>query len=308
MFHEPVMPGEAVELLIKDPQGTYLDGTLGGGGHAQAILERLEKNGRLIGIDKDQEALDFASKRLEPFSQQLITRQGDFKDAERILSDIGCDTVDGVLLDLGISSHQIDSAPRGFSFDRDASLDMRMDSREKITAHEIINTWDESKLAGIIKKYGEEKRHRAIARTIVWERRRNPIDRTTQLRDVICRVIHGQYQIKSVARVFQAIRIAVNGELENLIEFLLKSFTILNPGGRFVIISYHSLEDRIVKQFFKKEALGCTCPPEVPICICGKQSRLRILTRRPIVASEAEVRSNSRARSAKLRAAEMISK
>lgn len=306
MFHEPVLKKEAVDLLFTNENGIYLDGTLGGGGHALAILERLGPHGRLLGLDLDNEAIEFAVNQLKPFKDRIVIQQGNFKELDKFLKNLKIDQVHGILLDLGVSSHQIDTAARGFSFSLSGPLDMRMDSKQKLTAYEIIQKYSESELSNIFKTYGEEKRSRAVARIIVKERKKSPIQTTEALREIMSKVLPYQNRVKSLARIFQALRIAVNEELKNLREALNLSIDYLLPGGRILIISYHSLEDRIVKDFFKGESVRCVCPPEVPVCVCGRKGRLKILTKRPVRPSEEEVRRNPRCRSARLRASERI--
>jgi 16S rRNA (cytosine1402-N4)-methyltransferase len=306
VFHEPVLKNEAVDLLITNENGIYLDGTVGGGGHAQAILERLGPQGSLIGLDLDEEAIDFATERLKPFKNRVRIQKGNFKDLDKILTGLNIERVDGILLDLGVSSHQLNAAERGFSFSLKGPLDMRMNSKQKRTAYEMINTYSESELSTLFKTYGEERKSRAIARAIIKERKLSPIQTTEELRTVVSKVLPYQHRVKSLARIFQALRIAVNEELNNLAEALKIGFGCLYPGRRMLVISYHSLEDRMVKDFFKQEASRCICPPEAPLCICRKQGTLKILTRRPVRPSEAEIRKNPRSRSARLRAAEKL--
>jgi len=306
VFHEPVLVEEIRNLFITAPSGIYVDGTLGGGGHSEAILNQLSNKGRVIGFDLDAEAINAARKRLKQFNHRFISVQANFKDIEQVLKDLNIKKVQGVLLDLGISSHQIDTADRGFSFDRDAELDMRMNREQSLTAKKIVNTFSQQELSDLFKKYGEEKRHRAVARRIVQQREASKIETTHELKATVSKVLPFQQRAKSLARIFQALRIRVNQELQNLSEFLSAAIECVAAGGRIVIISYHSLEDRIVKEFFKKESERCVCPPELPVCVCGQKGRLRILTKRPIGPSEEEQQRNPRSRSAKLRAAEII--
>ena len=306
MYHVPVLTKEAVGYLMGDKNGCYVDGTLGGGGHAEAILQQLSKKGRLIGIDQDPEAIEFAKERLREFKKKFNIVQDNFGNLKIILKKVGVEKVNGILLDLGISSYQIDTPERGFSYSFDGKLDMRMNTGQKLTAFEIVNEYPESKLAEIFKTLGEERRFRAVARAIVKARKLKAITTTFDLKNAITQVLPFQNRVKSLARVFQALRITVNDELANLKEALQTSLKFLAQGGRIVVISYHSLEDRIVKLFFKTESERCICPPELPICNCGRPGSLKILTKRPIRPSESEIDNNQRSRSAKLRAAERL--
>ena len=305
MFHEPVLMKDVVDLLISDPNGTYLDGTLGGGGHGRAILQNLDQ-GRLIGLDLDNEAILFARDYLRQYKTKLTALLGNFKDLSKIVKKLRIDHIHGLLLDLGVSSYQIDTADRGFSFDAVGRLDMRMNSAQKRTACEIVDSCSEEELSALFKDYGEERRAGAVARAIAKERHECSIKTTAQLKAVISAVLPYKNRAKSLARIFQALRIAVNDELRNLSEGLNSALDHLTSGGRIVVVSYHSLEDRMVKDFFKRESQRCVCPPELPVCICGKKGRLRILTKRPIRPSDEEIQRNPRSRSAKLRAAETI--
>lgn len=306
MFHEPVLKNQAVDLLVTNENGIYVDGTIGGGGHAQAILERLGPHGLLIGLDLDEEAIDFASKRLKPYKNQVHIQQGNFKELNKILRELNIERVHGILLDLGLSAYQIEKAARGFSYSSKGPLDMRMNTKQKLTAYEIINTFSESELSNIFKTYGEERKFRAIARTIIKERKHSPIQTTEELRAIVSKVLPYQNRVKSLARIFQGTRIAVNEELKNLAQGLKVSLECLYPLTAIAVISYHSLEDRLVKDFFKQESARCVCPEEAPVCVCGKKGTLRILTRRPVRPSEAEIQRNPRSRSARLRAAQRI--
>jgi 16S rRNA (cytosine1402-N4)-methyltransferase len=306
VFHEPVLKKEAVNILITNENGIYVDATLGGGGHAQAILESLSPEGKLIGLDLDHEAVAFAKKRLKPFKNRVIIQQGNFKELDKILTDLKIERVHGILMDLGLSSHQIDTAERGFSFSLSGPLDMRMDSKQELTAYEIVNTYPERDLSRLFKSYGEERRFRAVAHIIVKERQKSPIKTTEELRQIVSKVLPYHNRVKSLARIFQALRIAVNEELRNLRDALAVGLEHLEIGGRMVTICYHSLEDRIVKNFFRREAAHCVCPPEVPVCICGNLGRVKVLTKHPMRPSEEEVRKNPRSRAARLRCAEKI--
>ena len=305
-FHTPVQIDQVLEYLISDPSGIYVDGTIGGGGHSIEILKRLTPTGRIIGIDLDKKAFEYAKDRLKSFEKRVILKKGNFTEIGDILSSLKINQVDGILLDLGVSSHQIDTGERGFSYLAQGPLDMRMSAETKTTAEEIINTFSEQDLERIFREFGEERKARYVARAIVRERGKSQITTTQQLVKIIEPVFPFQYRIKSLARIFQAIRIAVNKELENLQFFLNKSLGLLNSGGRLVIISYHSLEDRMVKEFFVRQVNPCECPPGLPVCVCGKQPTIRLLTKKIVQATEQEIQSNPRSRSAKLRAAEKI--
>jgi 16S rRNA (cytosine1402-N4)-methyltransferase len=305
-YHTPVLLQEVLFYLLTARNGFYVDGTLGGGGHAEAILEQLTPHGKLIGIDLDDDALKEAGKHLERFRDRTIFAKENFKNIKSVLSQNGVKQVQGIFLDLGVSSYQIDEPAKGFSFQMNEQLDMRMDRHQQANARHIINQYDEQALVDILWKYGEEKHSRRIAKAIVQRRTEQPIETTGQLAAIIERTVGGQYLNKSLARVFQAIRIEVNNEIENLRHVLYDCVDALNPGGRLVVISYHSLEDRLVKYAFRA-ASAQTIPsgnkiiPDTPL-----QPVLKILTRKPVTASEEEMANNPRARSAKLRAAEKV--
>ena len=306
-YHEPIMLNEVLEGLNINPSGIYLDCTLGGGGHSQEIAKRLT-NGRLIGIDKDEDAINYASQRLKDFKCFTCVRS-DFKDVEQVLKDLNIEKLDGVLIDLGISSHQIDDAERGFSFLKDAKLDMRMDKRQDFSALDIVNFYEEERLAKIIYEYGEEEFSRKIARAIVEERKKRPIQTTKQLNDIIENCLPKAYVYKSggcAKKTFQALRIEVNGELDRLKETLEFLVDKLNKNGRMAVLSFHSLEDRIVKNVFKEASTGCTCPAFFPVCTCGNKEKVKLINKKPIVASEQEVKLNSRSKPAKLRIIEKL--
>lgn len=289
--------------------GRYIDGTLGGAGHTALILERSQPDGRVLGIDADPAALRRAAERLpsEVASGRLILRQGNFAQMAALAGEAGFAPVDGVVLDLGLSSDQLADRERGFSFAADAPLDMRFDPTSGQPASDVVNELDETELADLLWRYGEERRSRAIARRIVEARRRAPIERTGELAQIVASVVHGRPGgIHPATRTFQALRIAVNDELGSLETVLPAALDMLASGGRIAVISFHSLEDRIVKHFFQAEERGCICPPELPACVCGRSPRLRILTRHPVTAGEDELARNPRARSAKLRVAERI--
>jgi 16S rRNA (cytosine1402-N4)-methyltransferase len=290
--------------LLKPRAGErYLDGTLGGGGHTEQVLLRSSPDGRVLGLDWDEDAVRAAQERLSRFGDRLTVLQANFCQAKAILTDMNWGQVDGVLLDLGVSSHQFDAAERGFSFQSSAALDMRMDRRQRLTAREIVNTFPETEIARIISEYGEEPRARRIAATIVGERENRAIETTTDLAHIVGRVKGRRSRAHhSATQTFQALRIAVNRELDSLQEFLEHGYEMLGPGGRMVVISFHSLEDRLVKAAFRKWSQKCLCPPRTMKCECGWNQKVQRLTRKPIIASPEEVRANPRARAAKLRA------
>lgn len=302
-YHTPVLVVKVLEYLITKPDGVYVDATLGGGGHSEKILERLLPTGVLIGIDADKDALEFSKVR---FGERVLLVQSNFSHLSQILSEHNLPKVDGILFDLGISSRQIDSAQKGFSFSSDAKLDMRFDSRQELDAHYIVNSYSEEELSRIFWQFGEEKFSRRIARKIVDSRTRKPIATTLELAEVIKSVISGKFLNKSLARIFQAIRIEVNRELESLQSALKSSLTNLNPAGRLVVISYHSLEDRIVKSFFKEFS---TPGRDLTWKLTGKETTkplIRVITKKPILPEESEIVQNPRSRSAKLRVAERL--
>lgn len=304
-YHQPVLLSEVLTHLVVNPEGIYLDGTLGGGGHAETILSRISGRGYYIGIDQDIEAIRYAEQRLSNF-KNFSVHHTNFTDFERVLGQLNIDLIDGLLLDLGLSSHQIDEESRGFSYMKSTDLDMRMDTRIDERASDLLNTLEESDLSNIFFKYGEERKSRKIARLIVAYRKNQRIQTSDQLRNIIDRVSPPRFAIKAYARIFQALRLAVNNELEVLEETLNRSLKFMKRGGRYVIISYHSLEDRIVKKFLRGKANPCTCPPDFPLCICGKEPELKIVTPKPLKASEEEIKLNSRARSARLRVGEVL--
>jgi len=307
--HESVLLEEAVNLLGCKPGGIYVDGTLGGGGHAEKILEKSSPNGVLVGIDTDPHALKIASERLRKFSARVHLVQGNFSDLQKILRELGFQEVHGILLDLGVSMFQLGEAQRGFSFRMDGPLDMRMDPTIDVSATDLVNKLPEHELRRLIKQYGEEKWAGKIAKEIVRVRKETPITTTGQLAKIIERVVpkprHGE-RIHPATRTFQALRIVVNKELESLRRFLDSVLDILAAGGRLVIISFHSLEDRIVKQAFNLWSRSCRCPRDVPVCRCEGEPLVRILTKKPVRPTEDETLRNPRARSAKMRAIEKL--
>ena len=315
--HVPVMLEEVLKLLRPEPGGRYIDGTLGGGGHTEALLERSAPDGKVLGIDADMQALARVRGRLaESVSRgRLVLAHGNFAELARIVDEAGFVSIQGILLDLGFSSHQMDDAERGFAFSVDGPLDMRLDQSEGMSAADLVNSASEQELADVIWRYGEERRSRQIARRIVHERAKGAITRTAQLAKLAAAgVPFKSGAIHPATKTFQALRIAVNHELESLEAVLPQVLDVLSArdemggkdGGRMVIISFHSLEDRLVKEFMRREARDCICPPQVPVCVCGHKARLRLLTPRPLVPTPEEVSANPRARSAKLRAAEIV--
>ena len=309
VYHEPVMLREMLDALAVKPGGTYIDCTVGGGGHASGILERSAPDGILIGLDRDPDAMAAAAERLKTFGKRVILVQADFRDLLRVLAGLGVGNADGVLYDLGVSSHQFDDPERGFTYREDAPLDMRMDPGGGLTAADLVNTLPHDELARIIRQYGEERWAGRIAAFIVEERRHRPIRTTGDLVEIIKRAVPARARRQGphpARRTFQALRIAVNAELEALVSSLRQAVDVLKPGGRICVIAYHSLEDRIVKETFREMAAGCTCPPGLPVCRCGREPLLRVLTKRPQYPSPEEVAANPRSRSARLRAAERL--
>jgi 16S rRNA (cytosine1402-N4)-methyltransferase len=307
--HLPVLPEEVMALLDPAPGGIYLDGTVGGGGHARLILEASAPDGRLIGLDRDPSALRKAAEVLAPFGDRVVLRHRNFSEAAGVLSELGISGLDGMLLDLGVSSHQLDEASRGFSFRGEAPLDMRMDPASGPTAADLVNTAAAEELARIFREFGEERWAGRIARRIVQVRQQHPLTTTRQLAELVRDAVPGgkaPARIHPATRVFQALRIQVNQELEHISRGIAEAIDLLNPGGRLVVISFHSLEDRIVKRFFQEEAKGCICPPRLPTCVCNHRPSLELLTRKGVRASDAEVEANPRARSAVLRAVRRI--
>ncbi|MBQ7839104.1 MAG: 16S rRNA (cytosine(1402)-N(4))-methyltransferase RsmH [Lachnospiraceae bacterium] len=306
--HTSVLLDETIEGLKIRPDGIYVDGTLGGAGHSSCIVQRLQ-TGRLIGIDQDDAAIAAATKRLEPWKDRTTLVRSNYCNMEAVLNELGIDRVDGILLDLGVSSYQLDNAERGFSYKYDTALDMRMDTRQTLTARTIVNEYPEMELYRIIRDYGEDKFAKNIAKHIVSNRQKKPIETTGELNEIIKAAIPAKMREKGghpSKRTYQAIRIACNRELEVLENSLDTFIRLLNPGGRICIITFHSLEDRIVKAAFKKNENPCTCPPEFPVCVCGKASQGKVITRKPILPSEEEMENNSRSKSAKLRIFEKI--
>ncbi len=302
--HVSVLLQETVDGLNVKSDGIYVDGTLGGGGHSYEVCTRLGAKGSIIGIDQDEAAIEAASIRLKDFGEKVTIVRSNYCDMKSRLHELGIDKVDGIMLDLGVSSYQLDTADRGFSYREDAPLDMRMDQRSEMTARDIVNDYSEMDLYRVIRDYGEDKFAKNIARHIVRERAKRPIETTGELTEVIRHAIPMKFQKKTghpAKRTFQAIRIELNRELDVLRDSLDDMIDMLNPGGRLCIITFHSLEDRIVKSAFKKNENPCTCPSDFPVCVCGKVSKGRVITRKPILPSEEEMEVNSRSKSAKLR-------
>ncbi len=306
--HRSVLLLPTVEALAVRSDGIYLDGTLGGAGHSYEIASRLT-TGRLIGLDRDETALAAAGARLAPFAGRVTLVHSNFADLAQVLDSLEIPAVDGMLFDLGVSSPQLDDAERGFSYMQDAPLDMRMDRTAGLTAYEVVNTWPEAELKRILYTYGEERYAPRIAAAIAARRTERPIATTLELADLIRSAMPAQALREKqhpAKRSFQAIRIAVNDELGAVERMLASAIDRLNPGGRLAVITFHSLEDRIVKTAFQEAARGCTCPKDFPVCVCGKKPKVKLITRHPIVADEAELAENPRARSAKLRVAEKL--
>ena len=307
--HKSVLLDETIEGLNIKPDGIYVDGTLGGGGHAYEVCRRLNNKGSFIGIDQDAAAIEAAGTRLSDFGERVTIIRSNYCDMKSRLHEKGIDKVDGIVLDLGVSSYQLDTADRGFSYRVDAPLDMRMDTRQTLSAKEIVNGYSEMDLFRIIRDYGEDKFAKNIAKHIVMAREKGPIETTGQLAEIIRQSIPMKFQKMSghpAKRTFQAIRIECNRELEVLRDSLDDMIDILNPGGRICIITFHSLEDRLVKQRFRQWATACTCPPEFPVCVCGGKAKAKLITRKPIEANTQELEENRRSRSAHLRVLEKI--
>jgi len=305
--HVSVLVPEAIGFLRPAPGGRYVDGTLGGGGHSEAILGASAPTGQVLGLDRDDEAIAAARTRLQDFGSRMIARRASFSEVRELLAEIGWAGVDGMILDLGVSSWQIDTPERGFSFRLGGRLDMRMDRRQSLDAYQLVNVATAEELTRIFRDYGEEPQARRIAERIVAERERQPIDSTDELARLVEAAKGGRRRDHHPAtQVFQALRIAVNQELDQLDHFLGEGFDVLRPGGRLVIISFHSLEDRLVKNAFRRWSRSCLCPPRALVCQCGWSQKVKILTKRPVVPGDAETTANPRARSAKLRAIERV--
>ncbi|MFV0423345.1 16S rRNA (cytosine(1402)-N(4))-methyltransferase RsmH [Oleidesulfovibrio sp.] len=309
--HVPVLLDEVLQYLSPAQGGYYLDGTLGLGGHSEAIMRQCDGNAHLLGLDRDRSALAMAAQRLAPFGDRVTTRYACYSQFDEVMDELGWTGLDGALIDIGVSSMQIDTPERGFSFYADGPLDMRMDTSGGMpAASELVNKASYESLKEIIDKYGEDPMAGRIARAILDARARNPIETTARLAEVVEQAYPAKWRAKArnhpATRTFQALRMAVNGELEELETYLQKIIARMNPGGRIVVITFHSLEDRLVKNVFRDEAKGCLCPRHIPVCVCGKQPTVKVLTRKPVTASAEELKVNSRASSAKLRASEKI--
>ena len=307
--HKSVLLYETVDELNIKPDGIYVDGTLGGGGHSYEIAGRLSGGGRLIGIDQDEDAIKAASKRLEPYMDRVTIVRNNYCNMDKVLDELGIDKVDGIMLDLGVSSYQLDAADRGFTYNVDTALDMRMDQRQEITAKDIVNEYSESDLYRIIRDYGEDRFAKNIAKHIVAARQEKPIETTFELNDIIKAAIPMKVRATGghpSKRTYQAIRIELNKELEVLENSIDMMIDRLKPEGRLCIITFHSLEDRIVKTRFRNNENPCTCPPSFPACVCGKVPKGRVITRKPVVPTDEEINENSRSKSSKLRVFERV--
>ena len=307
--HKSVLLYETVDELNIKPDGIYVDGTLGGGGHSNEIAKRLSGGGRLIGIDQDEDAIKAAGKRLEPYMDRVTIVRNNYCNMDKVLDELGIDKVDGIMLDLGVSSYQLDAADRGFTYNVDTALDMRMDQRQEITAKDIVNEYSEFDLYRIIRDYGEDRFAKNIAKHIVAARQEKPIETTFELNDIIKAAIPMKVRATGghpSKRTYQAIRIELNKELEVLENSIDMMIDRLKPEGRLCIITFHSLEDRIVKIRFKNNENPCICPPSFPACVCGKVPKGRVITRKPIVPTDEEINENSRSKSSKLRVFERV--
>ena len=307
--HYSVLLNETIEQLDIKENGIYVDGTLGGGGHANAVLQRLGDGGRLIGIDQDAAAIHAAGERLAPFGDKVTVVRSNYSAMPQVLEDLGIHGVDGIVLDLGVSSYQLDTVERGFTYREDTVLDMRMDQRQTKTARDIVNDYTETELFHMIRDYGEDKFARNIAKHIVAAREKKPIETTGELNDIIRAAIPAKVRAKGghpSKKTYQAIRIELNHELDVLKNTLGQMIDLLNDHGRICVITFHSLEDRIVKNIFNTSEKPCTCPPSFPVCVCGKKSKGKVISRKPILPSEEELTVNSRSKSAKLRVFERI--
>lgn len=305
-MHRPVLLQETIQNLITNPHGVYVDCTLGGGGHLNYLLDKLASDALVIGLDKDIDVLRQTQAVIK--APNVILVQSDFRELKKVLGDLDIAFVDGIMLDLGVSSFQLDTADRGFSFHEQAPLDMRMNRQQFLTARDIVNDFSEDEIARILFEYGEESYARSISRAIVNCRKVRPIETTLELADIIIHSVPAKYRREKhpARKSFQALRIAVNEELDALREVLPQAIEVLRPGGRLCVISFHSLEDRIIKQFIQKQTKPCTCPPDFPVCICNRKPTLEMVYRKPMVPSEQECTENPRARSAKLRVAARI--
>lgn len=307
--HVSVMTNEVLDNLITRRDGLYVDATLGLGGHTKSIMDTTKNHAKVIGLDVDQEAIDIAQNNLSKYNSKVIFRNSNFSEIDRVLLDLEIGEVDGIVADLGMSSYQLDSSERGFSFNRDEKLDMRMDSRLRFTAHDLVNEMSVDEISKVLKVYGEERWSRRIAKRIIHTRSEKTISTSAELANLVYEAVPKKFhpaKTHPATKTFQAFRIAVNHELDSIEEFITKAIPFLKSGGRLVIISFHSLEDRIVKTQFQHFSSPCICPPDLPMCGCGKRSEIKILTRSPLVPGEAEVLNNPRSRSAKMRVGEKI--
>lgn len=300
-YHKPVLFDEVMENIISEGDAVYVDCTLGGGGHTEGMLERSSEKSKVIGIDQDKEAINFAKERLKKYGNKIEIFQDNFRNLDTVIYLAGHNKVDRILMDIGVSSNQLDNLERGFSYRYDAKLDMRMDINLKISAYEVVNDFSEKEIADIIYKYGEEPKSRKIAKNIVEYRKNKKIETTLELSEIIIKSIGKSMKKHPSKRTFQAIRIFVNKELEVLEEALDKAVNLLNNNGKLLVITFHSLEDRMVKEKFREYENPCTCPPEIPVCVCNKKSLGKVITKKPIIAKESELNENNRAHSAKLR-------
>ena len=305
-YHIPVLYSETLDNLVINPDGIYIDCTLGGGSHSEGILEKLSNKGLLISIDQDSTAIEYSKKRLEKFGSKWKVFKENFENIDTIAYMAGVDKVDGILMDIGVSSKQLDDPERGFSYRYDVKLDMRMNTEQKISAYDVVNTYTEEQLSKIIFEYGEERHARKIAKLIVEERKSSPIEKTSDLIALIKRAYPERASKHPAKKTFQAIRIEVNRELEVLENAMSKAVELLKVGGRLAIITFHSLEDRIVKNKFKDLATACKCPKDIPICVCGGVKKFEIITKKPIIPIDNELKNNNRAHSSKLRILERI--
>jgi len=306
--HIPILKDEIIELLNINPDGIYVDCTVGGAGHSCCVCEKLSEQGKIICFDKDIEALNVSEKRLEKYKCQKFFIHSDFHNYKTVLKELNVSGVDGVLIDLGVSSYQLDNSERGFSYMHNGKLDMRMDTNSKLSAYEVVNNYSSQNLTKILFDYGEEPFTKNIVRNIIKQRQIKPLQTTNELVEVINSSVPAKIRIdkSSVKRVFQAIRIEVNGELDGLKETLFDIINSLNKNGRFAVLTFHSLEDRIVKNVFKTESMGCLCDKRLPICVCGHKESVKLINKKPIIATENEIKENSRSKSAKLRVVEKL--
>ena len=300
-YHKPVLFDEVIENIISEEDSVYVDCTLGGGGHTEGILEKSSEGSKVIGIDQDREAIDFSKNRLKSYGNKLEIFQDNFRNLDTVIYLAGYDKVDRILMDIGVSSNQLDNLERGFSYRYDAKLDMRMNRNLEISAYEVVNDFSEKEIADIIYKYGEEPKSRKIAKNIVEYRKNKKIETTMELSEIVIKSIGKSMKKHPSKRTFQAIRIFVNKELEVLEEALDKAINLLKDKGKLLVITFHSLEDRMVKEKFREYENPCSCPPEIPVCMCNKKSLGKVITRKPIAAKESELNENNRAHSAKLR-------